>query len=339
MSNKPNFYSLPQFHQAGLQYSPEFSNTINASSSEKILFFKQKKAEGYELFKNNDFHSALEKYHQSLVVFKWIENKNPTWNTRQINDSDLIFRSQPLTEEIRPHLITAYLNIAICSLKLEQWKEAELACDEVLKIDERSVKALYRKAQAISSPITAGPKEYKKSIKYLKQALLIDPKNPEIKQRLTEIKQISLESPNNESKKIMKNLGPSPFNNSIKELDELIVKWEFMVEHMSGNHGEVKKFQKNLEKIKQYKAQLKNSLAGLTDRDLTKFKTNRFGIDISDFITCSEFKEAEKKGAEVLRSYPIDDRQTWEGWYYILLFFAIFMALFSYNLESKGIFN
>lgn len=340
MSAKPNFYSLPQFHQAGLQYYSEFRNIINSPIPEKILFFKQKKSEGYDLFKNSDFHAALEKYHQSLVVFKWIENKNTSWNTRQINDSDLIYKSQPMTDEIKPHLITAYLNIAICSLKLEQWKEAELACDEVLKIDERSVKALYRKAQAISSPVTAGPKDYKKSIKYLKQALMIDPKNLDIKQRLLEIKQISLESPNNnEVKKIPKGFAPNPFSNSIKELDELIAKWEYMVEHMSGNEAELGKFQKNLEKIKKYKAQLKSSLAGLTDRELTKFKTNKFGIDISDFITFAEIKEAKNKGVDLLRTHPLDCKETWEGWYYILLFSAIFMALFSYSLETRGIFN
>ena len=338
MQSKQTFYSLPQFHQAGLQYFSELRGIITSPLPEKIKFFKQKKSEGYELFKNSEFHSALEKYHQSLVIFRWIENRNPNWSNRQINDSDLVYRCHPLSDEIKSYLITAYLNIAICSLKLEQWKEAELACDEVLKIDDKSVKALYRKAQAVSSPVTAGPEDYKNSIKYLKQALALDPKNLEVKQRLLEIKQILLESPNFEgAKSIKQNL--NPFSTSIQELDKMIPKWEFIVNHMNENDAEITKFQKNLEKMKKYRAQLKSSLDGLGEKEIVKFKSKKFGIDFSDFISFDVIKQARDNGVEVLKSKPLGVREAWMGWFWVLLSFAALMAFVSYNLEKRGIFN
>jgi tetratricopeptide (TPR) repeat protein len=336
MTQKQSFYSLPQFHQAGLHYFSDLRVVINSSLSEKIKFFKQKKSEGYESFKNCDYPGALEKYHQCLVIFRWIENRNPNWSSRQINDSDLAFRAHPVSDEVKSCLITAYLNIAICSLKLEQWKEAELACDEVLKIDDKNVKALYRKAQAISSPVTAGPEEYKQSIRFLNLALSLDPKNVEVKMRLSEVRQIS--SDGNEERKGNKG-SHRPFTSSIHELNEMIAKWEVMVNEMSEDDAELSVLQKNLEKIKKYKNQLENSLSGLSDRELTKFKTTKFGIDITDFLTFQRIKEVQEQGSEVLRSKPLGTRETWEGWFMILLLFSLFMSIVSFNIEKTGIFN
>lgn len=342
MAARINFYALPQFQQAGLLYSSELKPILKQSVSEKIQYFIRKKTEGTELFNKKDYPAALEKYHQSLALFRWIENKNPNWNNRQINDNDLIYKNEELSDDVKSCLITSYLNIAICSLKLEQWKEAELACDEVLKIDDKSVKALYRKAQAIASPSLAGAEEYQKSMKLLKQALQIDPKNLVVWQKFNEIKEISEERViSGECKKNFREAAPTPFTNPINELDDMIAKWEYMVNHMSTStdSSEIHKFQKNLEKIKKYKAQLKSSLAGLTEKELTKLKMNKFGIDISDYIVSSEVKEAKNKGVELIRNYPLPIKESWGGWFYISLFIIIFLALLAYNLESKGIYS
>ena len=338
MSGKSNFYTLPQFLQVGLLYSSELKNIIHSPLQEKIKFFTRKKHEGTELFNNDEFSSAIEKYYQALTLFRWIENNNPNWNNRQINDLDLVYKNEEINDEVKNCLITSYLNIAICSLKLEQWKEAELACNEVLKIDEKNVKALYRKAQAIASPALAGDTEYSKSLKLLKNALAVDPKNIVVWQKFNEIKQISEEkSALNELKKNSKDAVLTPFTNPINELDDMVAKWEYMVNHMSpaADSSDFMKFKKNLEKIKKYKSQLKTSLSNLSENEISKLKTNKFGIDISDFIFSSEIKEAKKQGVTFLRSYPLFQEESWSFWYYIFLGFIMFLSLFIYNIESK----
>ena len=341
MSVKQNFYTLPQFHQVSLLYSTELKDILKSPLPDKVQYFLRKKTEGTDLFNKKDYSSALEKYYQALTLFRWIENRNPNWSNRQISDADLIYRSEDLNEEVRGCLTIIYLNIAICSLKLEQWKESELACDEVLKIDEKNVKALYRKAQAIASPPSACGEDYKRAIKLLKLALQIDPKNLVVWQKLNEIKQISQEKVSGiESKKSVKDPASKLLNYPIGDIDDMVAKWEFMVNHMKSNsdNTELKKFQKNLEKIKKYKAQLRTSL-GISEGEINKLKNSEFGIDVNDFIMACEQKEAKEKGSNVIRNYPLLKEENWEGWYYVLLFVLIFCGLFVYNLEARGIYG
>ena len=68
--SKLSFYSLPQFQQVGLLYSSDLKNILRGSISEKIQYFIKKKTEGTDLFKKKDYASALEKYYQSLTLFR-----------------------------------------------------------------------------------------------------------------------------------------------------------------------------------------------------------------------------------------------------------------------------
>ena len=43
-------------------------------------------------------------------------------------------------------MLTSYLNIALCNLKLGNNLEATHACDEALKLDPKNEKAYYRRA-------------------------------------------------------------------------------------------------------------------------------------------------------------------------------------------------
>lgn len=331
MLGKQVFYNLPQFHQVSLLYAAELKSVLRSPISEKVQLFVRKKTEGTELFNKQDYAAALEKYYQALTLFRWIENRNSSWNNRQINDSDLVYKYEELTEEVKTCLVTTYLNIAICNLKLEQWKEAELASDEVLRIDEKNIKALYRKAQAISSPALAGADEYKKSVKLLKTALQIDPKNLVVWQKLNEVKQIS--EARDKFKKDLKEPAPTPFSPLTSGLDDMVAKWEVMVKSMknTSDAGELVEFQKNLDKIKKYKSKI---TGGLNKSEENKLKTGKFGIDISDFITTQELKKSSHSTIE--RTHPLLPEELWGGWYYIFLFISIFCGLFAYSLESKS---
>lgn len=47
-------------------------------------------------------------------------------------------------------MVTCYINIAVCNIKLEDYQEALNACNEALSLDQNNIKALYRKAIALT---------------------------------------------------------------------------------------------------------------------------------------------------------------------------------------------
>ncbi|WRX21381.1 FKBP-type peptidyl-prolyl cis-trans isomerase domain - like 10 [Theobroma cacao] len=68
--------------------------------------------------------------------------------------------------------ITCNLNNAACKLKLKDYKEAEKLCTKVLELDNKNVKALYRRAQAYIQIVDLDLAEVD-----IKKALEIDPDN------------------------------------------------------------------------------------------------------------------------------------------------------------------
>jgi tetratricopeptide (TPR) repeat protein len=91
--------------------------------------------------------------------------------------------------------IKLLLNLAACYLKEKQLNDSIKACDEVLKLDPESVKALFRRskvAESISfnlfkarlSNINAEEEDYVASIDDLKRAQQIEPNNSEVAREL-----------------------------------------------------------------------------------------------------------------------------------------------------------
>jgi tetratricopeptide (TPR) repeat protein len=72
---------------------------------------------------------------------------------------------------------------------LGKHKDAVVACSEVLRIDPRNVKALYRKAVALAEPAGSDLDDYKVAIKLLVQAVEIDPANTEVRSKLSEYRE------------------------------------------------------------------------------------------------------------------------------------------------------
>lgn len=96
------------------------------------------------------YQLACYEYEKALTVFAYIDCKKMKIN--EIRDEDLIYRNydylhpqeKSKLEEISLHI---YLNLSICYMKLEMFKDSIYACDYALKIDPKSIKAFYRRAQ------------------------------------------------------------------------------------------------------------------------------------------------------------------------------------------------
>lgn len=79
--------------------------------------------------------------------------------------------------QVQNFLITCYTNIALASLKNNNFSLATDACNEVLKVNAAHVKALYLRSKAVVAPKSAGATEDEMALKDLKQALTIEPEN------------------------------------------------------------------------------------------------------------------------------------------------------------------
>jgi tetratricopeptide (TPR) repeat protein len=67
-----------------------------------------------------------------------------------------------------------YLNIAACNLKTQDFETAFEACNEALKLDPYSIKALYRRGRSKSLPINSGVEDFRLALADMKRIIELD---------------------------------------------------------------------------------------------------------------------------------------------------------------------
>jgi tetratricopeptide (TPR) repeat protein len=189
---RKKFDSWPQFHQAGLYFADKFTHLRDAPLIVKIGAFNEKKDEGTKYFKEGDYQKALLRYEESLCMFRWVSSKHSDWKNKGIEDSDLTIHHEEQSQPVVNSLVTCYLNIALCNLKLDKCHEAMQACDEALALQPVNSKALYRKAMALTQPAGSSLDDYKTAVKLLKQAAKYDPGNEIILGKINEYQEFIL---------------------------------------------------------------------------------------------------------------------------------------------------
>lgn len=97
--------------------------------ADRMRLVVKNKDEGTELFKGGNFRPAAARYHKAL--------------THAAKFFDL---SKEDEEEVKNLKVTLYCNLASCYIKLENWEQVQRNCDDALKLEPRSVKALFRRA-------------------------------------------------------------------------------------------------------------------------------------------------------------------------------------------------
>ncbi|KAH1047022.1 hypothetical protein J1N35_037806 [Gossypium stocksii] len=129
------------------------------NAQEKIEAAGKKKEEGNALFKAGKYERASKRYEKA---FRFIEY-----------DSSF---SDEEKQQAKLLKVTCNLNNAACKLKLKDYKKAKKLCTEVLELDDRNVKALYRRAQAYMELV-----DFDLAEADVKKALEIDPDNRDVK--------------------------------------------------------------------------------------------------------------------------------------------------------------
>ncbi|KAK7400042.1 hypothetical protein VNO78_11241 [Psophocarpus tetragonolobus] len=137
------------------------------NTQEKIEAAGKKKEEGNALFKAGKYERASKRYEKAI---KYVEY-----------DSSFSDEEKQQTKALK---ITCNLNNAACKLKLKDYKQAEKTCTKVLELDNRNVKALYRRAQAYLHLVDLDLAEMD-----IKKALEIEPDNRDVKMEYKILKQ------------------------------------------------------------------------------------------------------------------------------------------------------
>jgi len=315
-----DFQKWPHFHQAGLYFSDCFKALRDSPTSEKTNAFNQKKSEGTQHFIKAEYELALENYEEALSVFRWVED----------TPEGFLLRSYSATPEVKDCLLAAYLNIAFCNIKLERWKEAILACDEVLKIDNKNIKALYRKAVALTLPAGSDFSDFKEAVGLLSTASKADPKNNAVKQKLTEYKKFIADQ-TQKSRNLVSLFNYESKETTLNEIDDMISKAKAMISNFEACNklDEAKRIKKKLKEMKKCK---KDMLKYQTNFDkhsqMLKVQASKFGIDLSDAVMKTELAKAKHKGLDLLPKFPrYKQPKEKDFWVYIVLV-SVFATLF-----------
>ncbi|KAL3665734.1 hypothetical protein V7S43_009167 [Phytophthora oleae] len=139
--------------------------TAEMSSQELIVEATQKKESGNRYFKEKNYEQAAKLYKRALKLLE-------TWE-----------HSEDDAEQCKELLIALGNNVGNVQHKLKQFKEARQSSLEVLQLDGKNVKAMYRIGQ-----IALDQNEFDEANMFLRKALEIEPKNAKVRQLLVQLK-------------------------------------------------------------------------------------------------------------------------------------------------------
>lgn len=139
-------------------------------------------------------------YEKAAGIFRYVECIRPDWKNddgsyKGIEDEHLRVDTSALegnyseSQEALDLVTSCYLNIALASQKLDKFDQMKSACDEILdKVNPKSVKALYRRAQARIAPLSATDGDMDAAIQDLHTAAQLAPQNQEVRGLLSKLR-------------------------------------------------------------------------------------------------------------------------------------------------------
>lgn len=330
---------LPHFHQCSLSSRERLKELRTSPVVVRLAVFQDYRKAGQSLFSESKFQEALDHYEEALSLFRWVEKVNSAAH----KTIQLVLKGEELNSEVVHCLVVCYSNIAICNLKLEGWREAGSACDEVLKLDPENAKAKYRKAVALSSRPGSGLEEVRDAVKLLREAVQTDPSNTLIKAKLVELID-QLRKVESKSKEVCRNIFsqrtyedvpqafPEPVpRNRLREISEFIDRGEHTVRELEaeGKYSEAEKVKATISKIKQAKDDLAKQLEGL------KMMKEAQGAALGDVLMATEVERLREERQPLLPQVPrVAGSKRWDWVYRPLLAFVSACTLVAYWLEK-----
>ena len=331
---------LPHFHQYSLSTNEHLKEMRAGPLPLKFTVFEEYRASGHRLFDEGKFQEALKHYEEALSLFRWLENGAGVAG----RGLSLELKGEEPTPEVTKRLVVCYSNIAICNLKLENFKESEYSCDEVLKLDPDNAKAKYRKAVALSSSRGSGLEDLREAIRLLKEAVTAYPNNFDIKAKLTELVEM-LRTQEVKTKEVCKTMmsqrtyeDVQPTNevipkNRLQDIATFIERGETTIRQLEaeGKHTEAEKVKSTVSRIRQAHDELKTQLD-----NLKSFKEGH-GVTLLDALSPSEIRGIEGERGSLLPSVPkVAGQKKWD-WLFVPAVVLVSIVTFAaYLIERRG---
>ncbi|KUF93611.1 hypothetical protein AM588_10006110 [Phytophthora nicotianae] len=189
---RTQYDSWPQYFQHSLFMQESVVTVRSKPFPERIADAEDMKAAGNAHFNAEAFEEAVAEYEKALAVFKYLENKDPGWKKKGIEDGDMLITDFKCADpedqkQLDALKVSCYLNIAVAKFKLKEHPVCIRACDDTLELDPKNVKAYYRRAQALITPASSGALEFDRAISDLQKAYAIDPENRGVRKLLREL--------------------------------------------------------------------------------------------------------------------------------------------------------
>lgn len=157
---------------------------LNLPANEKLDVLKLIKESGNSLYRSGDFVKSARKYKKLTRYYNFFKEQTTEENEKSSLDT---FQLVNLT------------NLAATELKLGEFEDVILACNEAVKLDPSNTKALYRRALA-----NVELKNYELAIEDLKVAHKLMPDNKAVLKEFDRVKKYLLDYRANEKSKYSK---------------------------------------------------------------------------------------------------------------------------------------
>lgn len=145
------------------------------SIDQLMSFVRDVKNTGNYHFGEGRFKGAVRKYHKCLRYLNHICQR-----LKELKDADI---KEHYLDIRTTYILQCNLNLAACYMKLEDYRSSLNYCNEVLELDPRNEKALYRRGQA-----NFALKNYDDALFDLKQADKVAPNNKAVHKLLDEVR-------------------------------------------------------------------------------------------------------------------------------------------------------
>ena len=216
--DRRKFEHYPQFLQNTMWMSNEQCLELRKLPvGERLAGAAKLKEEGNELFRKQAYAGAVECYEAALGAFRYLKQLDPEWKSKGIKDETIDFideidgvgkaQDEAHQKAVYEFATSCYNNLAACFLGRasakkpevgstieEDYKKCVQACTNAIEIDEHNSKALYRRARALSEPMTATDADTDAAIRDLTDAAAAAPEDKAVRSLLVKLKKARAEA-------------------------------------------------------------------------------------------------------------------------------------------------
>jgi len=181
---RPEFEAAPDYMRVTAVHSAEVLEARTAAPSKAVVMAASWKDAGTDLFKDGKFEEAIDAYSRAVSVWQWWEKQGEE-EMKCVNRWAAVPASH--TVEVREQVLSSFLNIAACSLKLQRPHDTIYASNQAMVHHPDHPKALYRRAMAAVQLDTAVMLEL--AVADLQKAVQVAPQDKQLRSALKQHKE------------------------------------------------------------------------------------------------------------------------------------------------------